>query len=144
MLLNKLPYHILLGDDDDEDAVLFEEAITEIDSKILLSHTGDGHQVLTFLHNVIPDILFLDLNMPNMNGIECLKNIRAIKHFDSLPIFIYSTSKNPQYVNACYKEGATGYIVKPIKYTDIVKMLKQIFTNGSNIKKRDKETFIIE
>ncbi len=68
---------ILLADDDEDDRMLFEDALNQVKSKVRLSTAEDGHMLLEMLKNrPLPDVIFLDLNMPGKNGFECLQEIR--------------------------------------------------------------------
>lgn len=121
--------HILFSDDDPDDALLFTRAVDILDRPILLSFAEDGRQLLKFLDKeTLPDMVFLDLNMPFKSGLECLKTIRAEKKFDNLPVVIYTTSKNPEDINSCYKLGANLYVVKPYSFEDIIKSVKKILS----------------
>jgi len=119
--------HILFSDDDPDDALLFTRAVDILDRPVLLSFAEDGRQLLKFLEKqTLPDLVFLDLNMPFKSGLECLKEIRASQKFDKLPIVVYTTSKNPEDINKCYKLGANLYVVKPYAFEDIIKSVKKI------------------
>ena len=121
--------HILFSDDDPDDALLFTRAVDILDRPILLSFAEDGRQLLKFLDkDTLPDMVFLDLNMPFKSGMECLKTIRSVKKYDLLPIVIYTTSKNPEDINSCYKLGANLYVVKPYSFEDIIKSVKKILS----------------
>jgi CheY-like chemotaxis protein len=89
--------HILFSDDDTDDALLFTQAADLMKSSILLSFAEDGEQLMRYLSKEsLPDMIFLDLNMPVKNGIECLREIRNDKKLDKLPIIVYTTSDNPR------------------------------------------------
>jgi len=121
--------HILFSDDDTDDALLFTQAADLLSSPVLLSFAEDGEQLMRYLSKeLLPDMIFLDLNMPVKNGIECLKSIRADKRFDALPIIIYTTSDNPNDINTCYTLGANLYIVKPNSFDSIIRTLKKVLT----------------
>ena len=86
---------ILLADDDADDRLFFKEAMEEINADSLISFVNDGIKLMYFLNQPgirLPNIVFIDLNMPVKNGMECLKEIRANKRFKDLVIAIYSTS----------------------------------------------------
>src|SRR5687767_2811945 len=119
--------HILFSDDDPDDALLFTRAVDILDRPVLLSFAEDGRQLLKFLDKqTLPDLVFLDLNMPFKSGLECLKEIRESRKFDKLPIVVYTTSKSPEDINNCYKLGANLYVVKPFAFEDIIKSVKKI------------------
>lgn len=124
---NKKSTHILFSDDDTDDALLFTQAADLMTSSILLSFAEDGEQLMRYLsRETLPDMIFLDLNMPVKNGLECLREIRNDKKLDWLPIIIYTTSDNPRDINACYELKANLYVVKPTSFESIIKTLKKI------------------
>ncbi len=124
---NKKTTHILFSDDDTDDALLFTQAADLLTSPILLSFAEDGEQLMKYLDKeVLPDMIFLDLNMPVKNGFECLKEIRSDKNFDRLPVIVYTTSDSPSDIKACHELGANLYVVKPTSFESIIKTLKKI------------------
>ena len=79
--------HILFSDDDTDDALLFTQAADLLTSPVLLSFAEDGEQLMRYLsRETLPDMIFLDLNMPVKNGLECLGEIRGDKKLDWLPV----------------------------------------------------------
>lgn len=123
----KKSIHILFSDDDTDDALLFTQAADLMTSSILLSFAEDGEQLMRYLSKeIMPDLIFLDLNMPVKNGIECLREIRSDKKLDWLPIIIYTTSDNPKDIDTCFKLRANLYVVKPTSFENIIKTLKKV------------------
>src|SRR5690242_2733164 len=119
--------HILFSDDDTDDALLFTQAADLMKSSILLSFAEDGEQLMRYLaKEMLPDMIFLDLNMPVKNGIECLTEIRGDKKLDWLPVIVYTTSDNPKDIDTCYELRANLYVVKPTSFEAIIKTLKRI------------------
>ncbi|MBC8110037.1 MAG: response regulator [Verrucomicrobia bacterium] len=87
--------NLLLADDDKDDRFFFEEALEELQVSIHLTTVNDGEQLtqlliqqMTKLPNQLPDVLFLDLNMPRKNGFECLAEIKRTKKLQHLPVII--------------------------------------------------------
>jgi CheY-like chemotaxis protein len=78
----------------------------------------------------VPDILFLDINMPVKNGIECLQLIRKESKYDKIPILIYSTSVNKVDIDKAYQNGANYFIVKPNAIDDITSIIKKLISMG--------------
>mgnify|MGYP003580958385 CR=1 FL=1 len=118
----------LLADDDQDDAELFGEALSEIDPAIHFHHVDDGDAVLEFLKKhdgESPDIIFLDLNMPGIDGWECLRQLKANSVCEGIPVIIYSTSSHQHDKDRAIQLGATGLITKPSSY----RLLKQILHN---------------
>src|ERR1044071_2163140 len=114
---------ILLADDDVDDCVLFEDALTELAMATVLATVNDGEQLMRKLsEGWLPDLLFLDLNMPRKNGFECLKDIKANEEIRSVPVIIISTSFNLEIVKLLHEIGARCYIRKPDEF-EILKAL---------------------
>ncbi|MFO7868730.1 MAG: response regulator [Bacteroidales bacterium] len=119
------PLHILLADDDESDRLLFTEAFAELEINIIIYTVNNGIQLMEWLNkkNVrLPHLLFLDLNMPRKNGLECLKEIKSNEKLKDIAIAIYSTSDNEKDMEETFLNGANVYITKPNNYT----MLKQV------------------
>jgi CheY-like chemotaxis protein len=111
--------HVFFGDDDQEDIEFFKRAISETSDDIRITIAKDGLQLLEFLQVVVPDIIFLDLNMPRMNGIDCLKEIRNQEIYKDVPVIIYSTTAEKAHIDLTYALGANMYIQKPENFTKI-------------------------
>lgn len=110
------PFHILLADDDESDRLLFTEAISELKIETVVHTVNDGVQLMEWLKmkkNQLPHLLFLDLNMPLKNGIECLKEIRSNQRLKDISIAIYSTSDSEKDIEETFLNGANVYITKP-------------------------------
>ena len=115
--------HILLADDDTDDRFFFDKALKELPIPTDLSTVDDGEQLMTYLiknSDNLPDVLFLDLNMPRKNGSECLSEIKRNEKLKQLPVIIYSTSLHEDVADLLYNNGANYYIRK----TDIVELQK--------------------
>jgi CheY-like chemotaxis protein len=117
---------ILLVDDDDDDRTLFKEAITVLDKSIQCWIAVDGQHAIDMLMYelvVVPDVIFLDLNMPKMNGLEFLKMIKGNRNFKKIPVIIYTTSSNPEDIRKTRELGATDYVTKPSDFDDLYQKL---------------------
>lgn len=128
--MNKKGLHIFLVDDDVDDRMLFQEAMNEVDPQARLS-VADGCDMLMKLAKIEedkPDMIFLDLNMPGLNGFECLDEIKNKQQFGNVPVIIYSTTANPEQVKKTYNKGATLYMQKPSSYEGIKKLMNKIIT----------------
>lgn len=119
---------VLMADDDEDDRLLFKLAVNDIDPGKMVVFAVNGEDLLQQLDFIVPDIIFLDINMPLKNGIECLQEIRSIPQFDKTPVIILSTSKNKDTIDQTYKHGANLYISKPSAFTDIRKMVHKLIT----------------
>jgi CheY-like chemotaxis protein len=120
---------ILLADDDNDDAEIFAEALLAIDSTINFFRVDTGGGVLTYLANPSsqrPDLIFLDLNMPEMNGWQCLAKLKNTKEFEAIPVIIYTTSSNPRDKEIANDLRAHGLITKPSNPKTLDKILELI------------------
>jgi len=73
-----------------------------------------------------PDLIITDINMPNMNGIEVIKKVRALPNFRFVPILTLTTETSQEKREEGRNAGATGWLVKPMKTADLLKVIKQI------------------
>ena len=121
--------NIALADDDADDRMLFEEAIEEIEMKTQLSLFKDGKQLMNHLlasPTTLPEIVFLDLNMPVKNGMQCLKEIRQHPLLKELCVAIYSTSSSEQDIEETFVHGANIYINKPNSFGELKKAIEKV------------------
>jgi CheY-like chemotaxis protein len=125
--------NILLADDDADDRLFFKEAMEEINPDTLVSFVNDGSQLMYFLNQPgiqLPDIIFLDLNMPIKNGMDCLMEIRANDRFKEVIIAMYSTSGSEQDVQEAFVLGANIYIKKPNNFADLKASLAKVINRS--------------
>jgi CheY-like chemotaxis protein len=126
--LENKPLHILLADDDEADRLLFSDAFSELEKNTLVHTVNDGDELMEWLNKEpvrLPHILFLDLNMPRKNGLQCLQEIRSNEKLNKLLIAIYSTSDNEKAMEETFLNGANIYIVKPTDFNTLKKMLEK-------------------
>jgi len=126
MKSQKTPLSVLLTDDDEGDRLVFKEIFDEMDRVTSVHMVNDGKQLMDFLtkeDNPLPHIIFLDLNMPNMNGLECLKKIRKVDRYSDISIAIYSTSTSEKDIENTFLHGANIYITKPSDYRELKQVL---------------------
>lgn len=129
--MNQIPLHVLLADDDEDDRMIFKDALEEVKVKTRLTLVKDGIQLMEYLQQEecdYPGIVFLDLNMPRKGGIECLREIRADKRLKNLSVAIYSTSASEGDIEDTFIKGANVYIKKPNDFGALVKVLEDVIT----------------
>lgn len=122
---------ILLADDDSDDREFFVDIITEIDPVIKVEMAESGEklmQMLTSKKATLPDILFLDLNMPGKDGKQCLKEIKSNPGLKHLPVIIYSTSALSQDITDTQLQGANLYVKKPNSFNGAISLIKKVFS----------------
>ncbi len=123
------PIHIILADDDEDDRMFFKDAIDELKVKTKVTLVNDGVEMMEYLNNPdnsLPNVIFLDLNMPRKNGLECLKEIRSNSVLKDLSIAIYSTSASEEDIEETFVKGANIYIKKPNDFNDLKKVLSDV------------------
>ncbi len=147
MKINQL--NVLLADDDIDDCLFFEQAITELAASTSFTAVHDGEQLMQLLTNEtyqLPHILFLDLNMPRKNGFECLDEIKQHEKLKNLPVVIFSTSFEQDVVNLLYDNGANYFIRKPSEFALFKKIILhtfKLFIQDGNIVQPPKESFVL-
>lgn len=116
---------ILHIDDDPEDRELFASAVQEISTTANCVSFSDANKALTALESleIVPDYIFLDLNMPLMNGQEFLTAIKMNLNLNHLPVIIFSTSSHPATIQLMIEMGAEAFITKPTDYTAFMEIL---------------------
>ena len=140
--------HILLADDDKDDNILFQEVLDELPLSTHLTTVFNGEQLMQFLNETnarLPDVLFLDLNMPRKNGFDCLSEIKRSEKLKLLSVIIFSTSNEPQVLSLLHKNGAQYYIRKPNSYTQLKKIIHHALnlTAKTNIEYPLQEKFVL-
>lgn len=123
--------NILLADDDKADCLLFKDALEELPVSAHLTIVHNGEQVieeLTKKGNKLPDVLFLDLNMPRKNGFATLGAIKRNDELQNLPVIIFSTASDQEMVNIVFKDAAHYYICKPVDFLQLKKVIYEALT----------------
>ncbi len=129
--MNNEALHVLLADDDDDDRLFFNDAFKEIRVKTVVNMVKDGVELMNYLNSAetqLPNLLFLDLNMPRKSGMECLKEIRVNNKLKDLCIAIYSTSSSDEDIEETFVKGANIYIKKPNDFEELKSILDSVIT----------------
>lgn len=122
---------IFLADDDEDDCLLFQDAMNEVamDHELVISY--DGQELLEALDARVPPaprVIFIDLNMPRKNGLECLREIRRIEKLKDIPVIILSTSSQADSIEMAYASGADHYVTKPGTYSMLKKTIQLVLS----------------
>src|SRR5689334_22949201 len=123
------PVRILLVDDDLDDCMFFKDALAETGISTFLQIATRCNNILETIgsnREQLPQLVFLDLNMPSVSGQECLKIIRSAETLNNIPVIIYSTSASRQEVEETFDGGANLYLQKPSSFHLLVIALKKI------------------
>ena len=117
---------IVLADDDEDDALVFSETVREIDPSIHLEYVADGIKLMQLLHHYYPDIVFIDLDMPRKNGLECLVEIRNHVKLAHLPVVVFSSTTRPANIQTAYDMGAHLYLIKTAQVKDYTSAIQTV------------------
>lgn len=121
---------ILIVDDDNDDAEMFQDALHSVNASIHCLFSGDGVSALKLLENSpresLPDLIVLDMNMPMMDGRQCLQKIKSSRALTDIPVIIYSTSKREEDIAQARRMGAMNFITKPSKFSEMVSIAAEI------------------
>ena len=124
---------VMIIDDDADDREIFCEALQEVDGSvqcISCSSGAEGLEILNRPDQALPDFIFLDLNMPRMNGKQCLQELKQTDKLKDLPVFIYSTSKIADDVKTTQQHGAVYFITKPCSIKELRHTIRTVLSNN--------------
>ncbi len=116
---------ILLLEDDIIDVMTIQRALKQLKIPNVCEVMTNGEDGLDYLAKCddLPGIIFLDINMPKMNGIEFLKRIKQNSQWAQIPVVVLTTSKDQRDKEETFKLGISGYMIKPVSYEDFKQML---------------------
>lgn len=134
--------YIILADDDKDDRLFFTDAFSELKINTKVDTFNDGVELMNYLNKedaLLPNVLFLDLNMPKKTGLECLNEIKANSKMSEISVVIYSTSASEEDIEKTFVLGANIYIKKPNSFKKLKQVLSEVVsinwqyhTNGLN------------
>lgn len=127
--------YILIAEDDADDRFLLETAFKENGYDDKIEFVENGVELIKYLHDIpqnpshesgYPGFILLDLNMPKKGGREALQEIKQHPFFKTIPVIVYTTTKNENEIRRCYELGANTYIVKPARFETLLKTVEGI------------------
>lgn len=124
--MNPRKLNILLADDDQDDRLFFDKALKELPITATLTVVKDGQELMQLLNeetSELPDVLFLDINMPCKTGTECLAEMKLNKKLKDIPVIMFSTSNSQEDIKMLFKNGANVYIHKPNDFTKLKEII---------------------
>jgi CheY-like chemotaxis protein len=124
---------ILLAEDDEDDRILLTEALNNVNKGLKVEFAPDGQKLMALLQSrkTLPDVIFLDLNMPFKNGFQCLREIKGNEKLKKCPVIVMTTSQNLDDINLAYELGAALFLIKPSDFTILKIILEKIITAGN-------------
>ncbi len=134
---------ILMVDDNEDDFETVKRAANKVDFPCELHWCDSGEECINFLHNCLedekhgastmPNIIFMDINMPGLDGKQTLMRIKQNKQLCAIPVLMFTTSASEKDINECYGIGANSYITKPHSYNDLVKIFEVVDRYWMNV-----------
>jgi CheY-like chemotaxis protein len=148
MTATNKPIRIFLADDDEDDRMLFSEALAELPINCKIYNFRDGIYLMGNLmvkETILPDIVFLDIHMPLLNGEACLLKIRQTERIRQLPVIIFSTSFDATEVEKYRLLGASCYLQKPNSFNQLKTLLyKCILPYSQGIGNNMNGSFVVQ
>lgn len=127
--------NLILVDDDPDEAYLLRQALKKVEPDSSLEYFSDGRDFLSELNKRIGQraLVLLDLNMPNLDGFEVLKEVKSNQSTLNIPIVVYSNSNNPKDIELSYKTGANSYVRKPQGLTETIEFVSSLINYWQRI-----------
>jgi CheY-like chemotaxis protein len=119
---------ILYTDDDTDDFELMKECLLEVAPQHTLHYLKHSEKFVDVVREVLPDLIFLDYNMPLCDGKDCLEAIKTTPTLKDIPVIMFCTSSSLGTLDECFQLGAVRYLLKPVNYSGFVKGLNLILT----------------
>ncbi|MFN3378225.1 MAG: response regulator [Runella zeae] len=119
-------FHVLLIDDDLDEFEFFLMALEKIPSLFKCTHAASGQEAIKLLDELQPDFIFVDMNMPRWNGLECIKEIKKHLNWKAVPIILYSTSIDTVLEGKAKSLGVVKCIIKPLDPNLLTSILQQM------------------
>ena len=120
--------NVFLIEDDQDDQEIFSMALKEVNNNIVCHFADDGVDGIQRLKedpSFVPDVIFIDLNMPKMSGLGCIHEIKSLGHLKDVPIFLYSTNNDPQIIEKSERLGV-NFLLKPSSINALIRSLQTL------------------
>lgn len=131
---------VILADDDPDDVDVFKAGVAD---HVKLEVVKDGQELMSLLKHIYPDLLFLDLEMPKMNGLQCLAEIRTNERLKQVPIVVFSSTTRPANIQTAYEMGAHLFLVKSHVFNELVTAIKAVIALDWSKPEKIKEQYCI-
>lgn len=138
--------NVVLVDDDEDDRQLFKQTLNDIYPEVLFNEFESGPALLSYLkteHLLLPELIFMDINMPEMNGLQLLKAIKAMHNLRHIPIIMYSTGAMPEQIERARRKGAIGYAQKPNSIDKLEEIIIQSFAKFLHVEELPRELVVM-
>lgn len=119
-------YHILLIDDDLDEFLFLQMALEILPDLFKCTYVSSCDDALEIVEQIHPDFIFVDMNMPRINGLDCITAVKQLPGCHNVPIYLYSTSVDEQLGRQANALGAAGYLKKPVSADNLAKLLIEL------------------
>ena len=119
--------NVVIAEADHDDFEMFSLAIQDLSLRVIIRRAENGEILMQLLETNIPDMLFLDIALPRKDGKQCLREIRANKKYDLLPVIMYTSFCDTRSIEFTFREGANIFVIKPSSFNELKEILKSIF-----------------
>jgi CheY-like chemotaxis protein len=134
---------IILADDDLDDLEFFSHAVSKEFPGCTIYHVANGNELMQLLEHIYPDLLFLDLDMPVKNGLECVVDIRISDKLNQLPVVVFSSTTRAVNIQTAYEMGAHLFLIKSANYDEYANSLKAILNLDWRFPGKIKEQYCV-
>ncbi len=126
---------ILLAEDDEGHAYLVQQNLLDAGLANKVVHVKDGQEALDYVRcegayrERVPNgplLLLLDINMPRVDGVEVLRQLKAAPETNEFPVIMLTTTDDPREVKRCYELGCSSYVTKPVEYDRFVEAVRRL------------------
>ena len=140
-------FKVLIVEDDEDDYFLISSALNKSFESYKIHWVKNGQETLNFIircikEDFLPDLILLDINMPKINGIDLVKIIRERYGIQQVPIIMLSGSTSHSDINKAYEYGANSYLSKREEYSELVKVMKNLYEFWFNCVERPSNKLI--
>lgn len=126
---------ILMAEDDDGHAYLVRQNLQDAGLANRIERVRDGQEALDFIRRTgafagrVPNgplLILLDINMPRVDGVEVLRQLKADPQTERLPVIMLTTTDDPREIRRCYELGCSSYVTKPVEYDRFVEAIRRL------------------
>lgn len=122
---------ILLVDDDEDELELFMQSLEDIPGAFSCTQANSGQHAMQLLAEILPDYIFMDFNLPGMNGLELIETLKKDSRSSHIPVYLYSTTISPETNRMARQCGVAGCIEKPGSIGAMTAALRSVFLSGN-------------
>ncbi|HTM91299.1 MAG TPA: response regulator [Flavisolibacter sp.] len=118
--------NIIFCEDDEDDRFLFNDVTKDFNPKLMVEFVSHGLRLMELLKHYVPDLLFLDLEMPFKNGLKCLVEIRRNPTLENLPVIMFSSTTRQSNIQTAYDMGAHLFLVKSPTFSEYASSIRAV------------------